>query len=280
MTNDKIIDRVVQSLDSVDGIAAVVLGGSRARGTATPTSDYDIGLYIESADRLDLDHLRRAVDDLADQGSDYTVTSVGEWGRWVVGGAWLVVEGNRVDFLYRPLVDLSRTIDECSAGRLVVDYQPGHPHCFVSSIWMAELAYCRVLSDKTGDLTRLKSTAAEYPPGLQRATLARFGWEARFSLDNAHKAIARADLTYVAGCLFRSFACLGQVIHALNRVYLMNEKGALRLSAAMPLTVPDLLGRVGRVWGLLGEGRLEECLSVAGAIVEDAEQLLSAASVS
>lgn len=48
----------------------------------------------------------------------------------------------------------------------------------------------------------------------------------------------------------------------------------------MPLTVPDLLGRVDRVWGLLGEGRLEECLSVAGAIVEDAEQLLSAASVS
>lgn len=51
----QIIDRVVQSLDGVASMSAIVLGGSRARDTATQTSDYDIGLYIESVDQLEDD---------------------------------------------------------------------------------------------------------------------------------------------------------------------------------------------------------------------------------
>jgi predicted nucleotidyltransferase len=37
---DPILTRITPRLAEVPGIVAVVLGGSRARGTARPTSDY------------------------------------------------------------------------------------------------------------------------------------------------------------------------------------------------------------------------------------------------
>jgi len=39
---------VIDRLRRVDGVAAIVLGGSQARGTATPHSDVDLALYYRN----------------------------------------------------------------------------------------------------------------------------------------------------------------------------------------------------------------------------------------
>ncbi|MET0404190.1 MAG: nucleotidyltransferase domain-containing protein [Cystobacter sp.] len=59
--NDSILVRVVEALRSVRGLTSLVLGGSRGRGTAGPTSDYDFGLYYEPDAPLDLEALQRAL---------------------------------------------------------------------------------------------------------------------------------------------------------------------------------------------------------------------------
>ena len=58
--------RVVEALRPVRGLAALVLGGSRGRGTAGPAADYDIGLYYEPAAPLDVAALRSVVAPLVD----------------------------------------------------------------------------------------------------------------------------------------------------------------------------------------------------------------------
>lgn len=40
-----VITRIAHRLQQVDGVVAVALGGSRARGTHRPDSDVDLGLY-------------------------------------------------------------------------------------------------------------------------------------------------------------------------------------------------------------------------------------------
>lgn len=40
-----IIDSIIRSLKDINGLEAIVLGGSRAKGTHGPDSDIDIGLY-------------------------------------------------------------------------------------------------------------------------------------------------------------------------------------------------------------------------------------------
>ena len=54
--------------------------------------------------------------------------------------------------------------------------------------------------------------------------------EISFSLVVAQKAVVRGDVAYIAGCCFRSVACMNQVLFALNETYLLNEKGAVALA--------------------------------------------------
>ena len=53
MPRDPFLDRLVSALAEVPGVAAIVLGGSRARGTDQANSDYDLGLYFFEAQPLD-----------------------------------------------------------------------------------------------------------------------------------------------------------------------------------------------------------------------------------
>ncbi|MCA1391371.1 nucleotidyltransferase domain-containing protein [Bradyrhizobium sp. IC3123] len=252
MPDDPLLTRLTSVLADVPGVQAVVLGGSRARGRAHAASDYDIGLYFKSV--LDTGRLLAAAKTIADDPAATTVTPVGEWGPWIVGGAWLSVEGRKVDLLYRDADAVEAVMESCGAGVVTMDYQPGHPHGFCSAIWMGEIAYCQPLHDPTGLIARFKSIALPYPEALRSALIRRFQWEVLFSIENAELAAARNERTHVAGCLYRSLACVAQVLFALNERYLINEKGALQEAAGLPLTIPHLVEQADEIWRLVADG--------------------------
>ena len=74
-----------------------------------------------------------------------------------------------------------------------------------------------------------------YPEALREALIRRFQWEVLFGIENARTALPKGDETYIAGCGFRSLACAAQVLFAVNRRYLINEKGALAGAARLPV---------------------------------------------
>jgi predicted nucleotidyltransferase len=251
-TPNSIFQRLVPALADVPGVNAIVLGGSRARGTATENSDYDLGLYYSAAKQLDTDRLLEAVRDLVDEPGAAAVTPVGEWGPWIVGGAWLSIAGRKVDLLYRNSDEVARVVHSCRAGLITMDYQPGHPYGFCSAIWMGEVALCRPVHDPRGTIAELKKLTSPYPEPLRDALIRRFQWEVLFSIENGEIAAARDEQTHIAGCTYRALACAGQVLFALNGRYLINEKAALQEAAKFPLTVPNLMERVTSVWQLTG----------------------------
>lgn len=262
MSHDPLLTHLTSTFREVPGLAAIVLGGSRARGSAHLTSDHDIGLYFAAASPIDTERLLAAAKEIADDPAATTVTPVGEWGPWIVGGAWLSVEGRKVDLLYRNADAVEAVMKSCHAGLVTMTYQPGHPHGFCSAIWMGEIAYCQPLHDPQGLIARLKSIALPYPPPLREALIQRFRWEILFGIENAELAIARGDRTHVAGCLYRSLACIAQVLFALNERYLINEKGALQEAARLPLTIPHLTERTDDVWRLIDDGALASACEV------------------
>jgi cbb3-type cytochrome oxidase subunit 3 len=89
---------------------------------------------------------------------------------------------------------------------------------------------------------------------LREALVRRFQWEILFAIENGEKAIARGEQTHIGGCVYRALCCIGQVLFALNRRYLINEKGALDEAARLPLTLDDLPSRVADVWRAVGTG--------------------------
>ena len=257
--DDPMLARVVDALRRVEGLCAIVLGGSRGRGTAGPTSDYDIGLYYEPDAPFDVGALRSAIAPLVDDPSS-TVTRLGEWGPWINGGGWLSIGGVEVDLLYRDLGRVRAVIAESRRGQFSMNYQVGHPHGFCSTIWMGEVATCQPLFDPFGRIAELKSQTWPYPEALKDALVARFGWEVDFAIDNAELAARRAERTHVVGCAYRALCCVAQVLFALNGRYLINEKGAVTEAATYPITIEGLAEAQAELWKALGDGDLDGAL--------------------
>jgi predicted nucleotidyltransferase len=258
---DPLLARIVPLLADVPGVVAIVLGGSRARGTAGAASDYDIGLYYGPDAPLDTGALLAVAQSLVDAPGTAAVTPVGGWGPNIVGGGWLSVDGRKVDLLYRGVAPVRAVIAACRAGQVSIGYQPGHPHGFCSAIWMGEVALCRPLHDPEGAIAELKASTSPYPDALRQALLKTFLWEVLFSIENGEIAVARREQTHIAGCAYRALCCAGQVLFALNRRYLINEKGALAEAAGFAHTIQGLTARVGRVWEAIGRNAFADALS-------------------
>ncbi|WP_375784488.1 nucleotidyltransferase domain-containing protein [Bradyrhizobium sp. Pha-3] len=269
MSHDPLLARIIPVLAGVPGVAAIVLGGSRARGTAHGASDTDLGLYYRDSAALDIDRLRAAATELVDDPTADHVTPVGEWGPWIVGGAWLAIGGHKVDLLYRSIDQVADVIDACRNGEISMHYQPGHPHGFCSAIWMGEVALCRVLHDPDRLVAALKARTAPYPPALRDALVRRFQWEILFAIENAELALPRGDSTHFAGCAYRALACVAQVLFALNGQYLINEKGALAQAANFRVTIRGLAGRVAEVWRQIGAGQHAAALQTLREVESD-----------
>jgi hypothetical protein len=252
--DEALLSRLVVALDPVPGIEAIALGGSRARGTATAASDYDIGLYYRGCRPIDIAVLSKVVASLDDRGAAAEVTPLGGWGPWIDGGGWLLIGGVHVDLLYRDLDRVALAIDDAQAGKVEPHYQPGHPHAFLPTIYVGEVAHARALHDPTGSLAALQARTSPYPPALAAALRQRFEWEASFSIANARKSLDRGDVSYVAGCAFRAVASLCQVLFALNGKWLLNEKGAVAEVDGFPLKPADFAPRIARVYADLGAG--------------------------
>ncbi|MFF9352494.1 nucleotidyltransferase domain-containing protein [Streptomyces sp. NPDC014734] len=236
-------------LASVPGVRAVSLGGSRARGTHRPDSDWDLGLYYRGTPDVS------ALTSLASeaQGSPVEVAGPGGWGPWVNGGAWLTVDGDAVDLILRDLDRVEAVWTDCREGRFEVNVQAGHPLGFWSPAYPGEVALCHVLADPRGDLTALRNETLAYPEPL-RTALVEASWEADFSVANARKSAAADDALHVSLCLSRAFGVLAQSLHAHHRAWCLNEKGAVAAAAGMPDTPANFAARVGEALrGLDGE---------------------------
>lgn len=219
-------ERIAEDIGAVDGVVAVVLGGSWARGTALPASDIDLGIYYEPQRPPSIAALRAIAQAFSDHKSA-ELTEFGGWGPWINGGGWLRIAERPVDWLYRDLERVRHVIAECVAGRPTLHHQPGHPHGFHSHIYVGEVAVCRPLYDPHGTIAQLKTLTTPYPVQLKRALINTYHWQAGFALMVARKAIERADAVYVSGCLFQCVMSLAQVLFALNEQFFLNEKGAV-----------------------------------------------------
>lgn len=234
---------LAERLLRVDGVVAVALGGSRARGTHRPDSDTDLGLYYRG--RLDVPALRRLAGEVNDGPAD--VTESGGWGPWVDGGAWLTVDGQRMDWIYRNLDRVRRICRDCQQGRYEIGFQPGHPLGFYSHVYAGEVALCRPLADPHGYLAALRGQLHTYPPALGRALVDGI-WEAEFAVGGARYGVAGADPTFAAGCLFRAVGVLCHALHGNAGQWLINEKGMVAATGRLP-RAPDRFAE--RAHGLL-----------------------------
>ncbi|MFJ6543815.1 nucleotidyltransferase family protein [Streptomyces sp. NPDC091385] len=200
-------------LAALPTVRAVALCGSRAQGTHTPDSDWDLALYYRGA--FDPGDLRAL-------GWEGEVSEVGGWGGGVFnGGAWLTIEGRRVDVHYRDLDVVEHELAEAEAGRFRVEPLLFHLAGIPTYLIVAELAVNQVLR---GSLPR----PARYPDALRRSAPPRWSGAARATLGyaRAHHA-PHGRLTEVAGALAVAAAQSAHAVLAARGAWVTNEKRLL-----------------------------------------------------
>lgn len=219
--DEEFLERTTERIWQVPGVVAVVLGGSRAWGEQRPESDWDIGLYYRGA--FDVEAVR-------DIGWDGQVFAPGEWGGGIMnGGAWLQIDGRRVDIVYRDLDVVERIWNEARAGRFAIERLPFHLAGIPSYVVVGELATSRVLR---GDLPR-----PEFPEPLRRCAEQEWHAAALLSAGYAEVAFAeRGDALGTAGNLARAVIeeahsrLAGRGQWALNEKRIVEQAGLGHLS--------------------------------------------------
>lgn len=223
LQKQELLESVVGQLSRVPGMVAVVLGGSHASGSAHAGSDIDLGLYYEPAHPFEIEEIRKVAESIS-LDLPPTVTDFYGWGPWVNGGAWIHTAQGKVDFIYRNLDLVNRTLDEAEHGIWQHDYDQQPAYGFYSIIYLAETSICIPLYDPQAVIAELKQRVAVYPPMLKQTVIADTLWSAEFSLAHARGFAQQGDIYNTAGCFTRVASNLTQTLFALNEVYFIRDK--------------------------------------------------------
>ncbi|MFJ9086352.1 nucleotidyltransferase domain-containing protein [Streptomyces sp. NPDC102384] len=216
VTDDVFLDRLADRLDVLPGVHAVTLGGSRAQGTHTAASDWDTAVYYRGSEGLfEPRHLR-------DVGWEGEVSEIGGWGGGVFnGGAWLTVDGRRVDVHYRDLDVVEHELAEAEAGRFHWEPLMFHLAGIPSYLVVAELAVNRMLRGGT-------PRPDGYPAALRKAAPEVWWGRASITLDYAKGNNASLGArTEVLGAVAGAAMQAGHAVLAARGEWVTNEKRLL-----------------------------------------------------
>ena len=205
MELDPVVSDVVAAAAALRGVVGVVLGGSRAAGTADDHSDWDVGVYYH--DGIDHDRLTAFGE----------VHPPGAWGRIINGGAWLRHRGVRVDVVFRDVDVVEHWTAEATRGRYeVLGFLAGIPTYTLA----AELSVNRLL---VGGMP----SAIAFPQSLAVAAGERWRFHSWFSLEHARMRARRGDVTATVGHLGRAAVEAAHAVMCDRQQWVLNEKGLI-----------------------------------------------------
>lgn len=212
MTDETFLAEVGATLAGLAHVDAVALGGSRAQGCSTASSDWDLAIYYR--DTFDPQALREL-------GYPGEVGQIGGWGGGVFnGGAWLQIEGRRVDVHYRDLTDVEYQLARAERGEFDIEPLMFHLAGIPTYLVVAELAINRVLS---GSLPR-----PQYPPALRDSAPGQWADPALELLHYAEAGHApRGDTAACLGLVSVAALRYAHAIMAARGLWVTNDKGLI-----------------------------------------------------
>jgi len=201
------VEFIATQLAAIPGVVAVTLGGSRATNAAVEGSDWDFGLYYRG--RLD-------PADVAALGWPGRVFAPGEWGRIVNAGAWLTIDGTKVDLIYRDLDDVLYWTAAAEQGQFEIQREVGYVAGIATYVLAGELALGRVLS---GELPH-----PAFPEKLRATAPAAWFRIAAGALHFAEVYASRGDRTACLANLCQAVLATAQGRLAARGEWVLNEK--------------------------------------------------------
>ncbi|HTU60519.1 MAG TPA: nucleotidyltransferase domain-containing protein, partial [Polyangiales bacterium] len=202
---------IAQQLSAARGVVSIALGGSRAQGTERSDSDWDLGVFYRG--ELDLSVLEQYG----------TVYPPGSWGRLMNGGAWLTIDGIRVDVLLRDLDVVEHWSARADQGAFEIDALLGYVAGVPTYSLLAERALSLPLHGPWPDKLR-------YPDALCERAPERWRFNARFALDYAAKHASRGDRVGTVSMAGRAVIEEAHARLCEQKRWILNEKNIVQVA--------------------------------------------------
>jgi hypothetical protein len=222
------------------------LGGSYAVGLATDKSDLDIGIYYSEHAPFEIERIRDIADKYA-YNDRPTVTGFYEWGPWVNSGAWINAVDVEVDFLYKNINQITKTIDNAKDGIWKNNFEQQPPYGFSSIIFLAETHSSLPLYDPENIVQQLKESVKQYPEKLKQSVIQQSLWSAEFTIWQAEKFAANNDVYNAVGCFTRAVKNIISALFAINEIYPMGDKRALDILEQSEIKPANLTNKVNNI---------------------------------
>lgn len=242
----EVLRHAVDALKNIEGVVAIVLGGSYARGTHHAESDLDLGLYYSPLSPFSIESIRQVAQELSTNDHP-VVTDFYGWGPWVNGGAWIQTSSGKLDLIYRNTEQVERTIQNAIHGVWHHHYDQQPTFGFYSVIYLAETQVCIPLYDPDQVIARLKQSVQTYPPQLQQKIIIDTLWGAEFTLWFARQYAAVGDVYNTVGCITRITGYLTQALYALNTEYYISDKKVMAAIAQFECCPANYAARINQI---------------------------------
>lgn len=214
-------EKIVSELKSIPGLKGIVGYGGGDNITESAILLYHVAGELSNQE---LEHVVRRVDDI----------------------------GVSIHYNLREIETVVHAISDCLDGKITIKHESGHPFGFVNSSYAAEIHYGRILWEAPDHpIKTLKEKLAmqgSYPEKLRQATIAYFMEEATLALGNGHSAAMQGGIHYASGSFFQAACSWVQVIHALNRQFLLSERGGVKRANQLPISPKQFRVRVNQVY--------------------------------
>jgi predicted nucleotidyltransferase len=204
------VEHVADVLESLPGVEAVALGGSRAQGMSHRDSDWDIAVYYRKG--FDPETVREL-------GWPGQLSELGGWGRIFNGGGKLTVDGQLIDIHYRDLGLIDTIHEDACRGQFTIEPLLFHQAGLPSYILLAELGINRTLR---GQLPRW-----DYPDALRVSAPAIWWNRAELTLQYAEGHARHGRVAQCAGLLSEAACQAAHAILAHRGEWVTNEKRLL-----------------------------------------------------
>lgn len=249
-----VTDDIVRALSHVDGIAAIALGGSRAIGTATANSDYDIAVFENNDGDIKPEDVRQAIKTIADGPIKMTDK---------LALAEFTIHGQAVELFFRRFSLIACEIENAKTGKFSKALHVLHPHGYLSTALISYITYARPLWDPHHQLDQLISQTRPYPDALRQTMLQSHRVDAALMLKHAAKVRGVDELPYLCGLYSRIISCWTLSLFAINRHYPVIDKGAQRLIMSFPLHPDKFHGRTIMIMRQAAAGNLKQAHQMA-----------------
>jgi hypothetical protein len=211
--NDKVA-RLLDEVSQLDDVIAIGRTGTIEPNPRPGESDIDIFVFCE---RIPDEETRKAAyqrraELFADRAM--TVCAGGDWGT----GDVLDVDGVETMLMYFRMDETVVYLDEVRAGKRTASVDGFYPIGRVATIRSINITH-----DRTGALTRLRESLAEYPDGLREAMIHAHLRRA-YDEEDLGRSVLRKDVLFYHQVLEEALDHYLQILYAVNRTYFPSRK--------------------------------------------------------